>query len=157
LGRDSLVTLALLAVPALVLLALVGGALLVFRRSVEPRTAAGAVLALVLALLVAAVGITLFEAAASSYRPYGEGVMRRTETYREWVELGFAVLYAGLVLLAIAAGWLVGRSRGGRAMLVAAVAGIGVVAYLTATLPFVEFLNACNVGGPIFTDEYVHC
>lgn len=149
--------LVVLLVPALVYLGVAAGLGFAFRRRIEPGTLRATFQASLVVVLVAVTGITTFEAMASWYRPNGDGVMLGTPNFRDRVEIAFYTLYAAVVLLAPVVAWLVGRVRGRRPELVALAVTITIVGFLSATLPLVEFLNACHTGGPLLTDRYVDC
>jgi hypothetical protein len=147
-----------LGIASLIFLVALASVLFFLRRrlSVPVVTAVAASSALV--LVVAVVGITLFEAAALWYRsvPHGSGHERPgggAEDFYSWARVGFIALYAGLVLIAIGCGWVLGVARTRRGAAVAAVTGIAIVVYLALTLPLVEFQNTCNVGRSFLIDN----
>jgi hypothetical protein len=145
-----------LVVPALVSLGTAALVCTVFRRRIEPRTLQATFAAALVSILLAIGGITLFEAAASWYRPSGAGVSVRMPMFLERAEIAFLALYAGILVASAAIGWA-GRFRAHRERLVLLAVTIAVVGFLTASLPFVEYLNACHVGAPILADRYIAC
>jgi hypothetical protein len=148
---------AVLAVPALVFLIAFAGALLLGRRRWGTSFVQATVISTAAVLLVAVLGIALFEAAALWYRT--ERLSTRFEDFEDyfaWAKVGFLALYSGLVLLALGGGWVVGHVRARRGTTVAIVCGLAVVTYLGLTLPMVEFLNACDVGRSFIIDD-VRC
>jgi hypothetical protein len=150
-------TLVFLALSALVYVALLAGAWLVLRRSVNAPVLAAALVSTAAVLVVAVVGITLFEASALWFRsvPHGSGTQRQTASYEDFFTSARAVffgLYASLVLLAAGSGFVIARLRTGHAAVAALGAGLAVLGYLVLTLPFVEFLNACDVGRSFIVD-----
>jgi hypothetical protein len=149
--------LAFLVVPALVYLGTVALVCTVFRGRIEPRTLQATFAAAFVSILLAIGGITLFEAAASWYRPSGAGASVRTPVFLERAEIAFVALYTGILVASAAIGWAFGRFRAHREPLVLLAVTIAVVGFLTASLPLVEFLNACHVGAPILADRYVAC
>lgn len=151
------VELVFLLVPALVYLGATALVCAAFRKRIEPRTLQATFVASLVSILLAIAGITLFEAAASWYRPSGAGVSVRTPVFLERAEIAFLGLYAGILVASAAIGWAFGRFRAHRERLVLLAVTIAVVSFLTASLPFVEFLNACHVGAPILADRHVAC
>jgi xanthine/uracil permease len=148
--------LVVLLVPATVYLALLAVVCALVRRWVDPRTLRAVFTSSLAGVVLAVVGITVFEALASWHRPYGDGVTVRMPDYRDRVEVAFLVLYPTLVL-AGGLGWALGRARAPRSWPVALGTGVGLAGFLALTLPFVEFLNACHTGGPILIDRYIEC
>lgn len=120
---------------------------------IDSRFAGAVVTGVGVALLVTAVGITVFEALALWYRPDGDGVTLRADDYRDWAHRGFFLLYTTFVLLAIGGGWVLGHRRTRRGARAGLTVGAVIAIYLVVTFPFVEFLNACNVGAPIVLDR----
>lgn len=149
-------TFVFLVLAAAIYAAVVAAALTLFRRRLGLSTVRAIVVASGIALLAAAVGITLFETSALWFRsvPHGSGHQRQGESLDEfyrWAEVAFFSLYAFLVLLGGSFGFAFGKLRA------AAVTAVVVAAFLALTLPVVEFENACNVGRPMVTDEYIEC
>jgi hypothetical protein len=143
------VDLVFLLAGAMVDLGAAAAASLLCGRWFEPRALRATLGAGLVVVLAAVAGITLFEAVASWYRPSGEGVTARWPVYRDRVEFAFFALYGLLVAAAAVLGWLAGRRRAPRPALVAVATAVVVVGFLTATLPFVEFLNECHTGRAI--------
>ncbi len=144
-------------VPAVVYLGIAAAASLALRRWVDPPTLQATLVASLVVVPAAVAGITLFEAVSSWHRPSGEGVTARWPVYRDRVELAFFTLYATLVAGGAVLGWVAGRTRARRPALVAIGTAVVLTAFLTATLPFVEFLNECHTGGAIVTDRGPRC
>ncbi len=152
--RDAL----LLAIASLIFLIALAGVLFLSRRRLGVSFVETVIASSAVVLIVAVIGITLFEAAALWYRsePHGSGYERQGggfEDFYFWARVGFVALYTGLVLVAVGCGWVFGRVRVRRGAAVAGVTGIVVLLYLGLTLPFVEFLNACDVGRSFLIDN----
>lgn len=144
-------TLLFLAALAIVVLGVLAGALFLVRRRLGLHVVSVLLLAAAIALLVAVVAITLYEAAALWYRslPHGSGNERPAGGFEDFysaAKVAFFGLYALLIGFAVAAAWVLGRMRTRSGGLVAGTAGLVTGAYLVVTLPFVEFQNACDVG-----------
>jgi hypothetical protein len=151
-------TVVYLAIPALVYLALLAAVWLVLRRRPKAAVLGVVLVSSAAALAVAVAGITLFEASALWFRsdPQGSGSQRQGTDYDDFfasARAAFFALYAGLVLLAVGIGFVTARVRGRSAAVAAAGCAIAVAGYLALTLPFVDFLNACNVGRPFVSDS----
>jgi hypothetical protein len=143
---------ALLAISALVYLAVLAVAWLLLRRSVNTPGLGAALVATAAVLVVAVVGITFFEASALWFRSERHG--RDVDVFTSARAVFFG-LYASLVLLAVGSGFVLARVRGGRGAGAAVASGLAVLGYLVVTLPFVEFLNECDVGRSFILDA--HC
>jgi hypothetical protein len=152
-------TLALLAISATVYLVLLAAVSLLWR-CFSKTPVLGAVLVSTAAVLVVAVlGITIFEASALWFAPHGPGTERQGADYEDFFAAARALffgLYASLVLLAVGGGFVIARRRTDRAAVAAIGSGVAVIVYLVLTLPFVEFLNACYVGRSFLNDD-VRC
>lgn len=153
-------TFALLAISAAVYLALLGGASLAWRRFSTTPVLGAVLISTAAVLVVAVVGITLFEASALWFRsvPHGSGTQRQVgyEDFVAAARTAFFGLYASFVLLAVGGGFAIARRRVGRAAVAAVGSGVAVIVYLVLTLPFVEFMNACYVGRSFLSDD-VRC
>jgi hypothetical protein len=142
---------ALLAISALVYLTVLAVAWLLLRRRVNTPGLGAALVATAAVLVVAVVGITFFEASALWFLSERQGA-----SYEDFFTSARAVFfgfYASLVLLAAGSGFVIARVRTGQAAIAALGAGLAVLGYLVLTLPFVDFLNACNVGRPFIGES----
>lgn len=158
LEQDFARHLAILAVFAGAYLVLFAGALLLLRGRLGMPVVRAVLVSTASALVVAVVGIALFEAAALWFRSEspGSSTLRLGDSYEDFVDTAratFFALYAALVLLAIGSGFAIGRWRARRGGVAAVATALATAGYLVVTLPFVDFLNACEVGRPFILDD----
>ena len=145
--------LAWLGAAALVVTGLIVGAWAAvgsWRRSVPWYTVG---LAVGVTLLTFAGAVVLFEGAALYLRhvPYGNGGERHLEDYRTFVfnaKLLLAALYAAALLAAALIGLGVARAFGERSARLPLLTAATLVLFMVVSLPYVDFMNACNVGQP---------
>jgi hypothetical protein len=139
-----------------VLLAVAAQAIL--GRWLPPDLLSATVLATGVVLVLWAIGLTFFEAAALWYRsaPPGSGTQKlgaAHEAFLDHTRFAFFALYVCLLVAAFGCGLLFGRLRGGSGLVTALAASSIILLFLALTLPRVEFSNSCNVGQSFVLDE----
>jgi hypothetical protein len=114
------------------------------RRALPSKSFLAAV-ALALGTLVAALAI--FHAVALDRRPLGDSE-ERFEGFVDDARLVFLAVYSGALAIAFGAGSVLGGS-----LRRAALTALLVLLFMGASLPYVEFKNACDVGRTLVIGE----
>jgi hypothetical protein len=150
---DFVILLAMLGGAALVYLCLLGGLawLFSFRRGGQPAIALWP--SVVLSLVIVVLSVPVFEGIAGLFRyaqpghlnsPYRQGA--DLATYRFWTQAAFFALYGFALFLSGVIGNAIRRRRDGHTRRIGLTAALALFLFLLATLPIVDFYNACVVG-----------